>query len=140
MTDYNSFNDTIIEEFHTNDGRVGGRFEGATLLLLHHIGARSGAERVSPLAYLPLGESYAIFASKGGAPENPAWYHNLIANPETSVEVGTTTVKVRARVAASAERDDIYARQVERAPGFGEYEVKTAPYRKIPVVVLDPVK
>ncbi|HSZ41015.1 MAG TPA: nitroreductase family deazaflavin-dependent oxidoreductase [Trebonia sp.] len=140
MTDYNSFNDTIIKEFRTNDGRVGGRFEGATLLLLHHTGARSGAERVSPLAYLPLGESYAIFASKGGAPENPAWYHNLIANPETTIEVGTTMVKVRARVAAPAERDDIYARQVQRAPGFGEYEAKTAPYRTIPVVVLDPVK
>jgi deazaflavin-dependent oxidoreductase (nitroreductase family) len=141
MTDFNSFNTTITAEFRANGGKVGGNFEGKPLLLLHHTGARSGTERVSPLAYLPLGESYAIFASKGGSPENPAWYYNLLANPETTVEVGTTTVKVRAReVVESADRDEIYARQVEVSPGFGEYEVSAAPHRKIPVVVLDPVK
>ncbi|MGH3168896.1 MAG: nitroreductase family deazaflavin-dependent oxidoreductase [Trebonia sp.] len=137
MTDYNT---TIIEEFRANEGKVGGRFEGGTLLLLHHTGARTGTQRVNPLAYLPVGESYAIFASKAGAPDNPAWYHNLVANPDATIEVGTRTVRVKARVADPAERDDIYARQVERAPGFGDYEVKAAPYRKIPVVVLDPVK
>ena len=87
-----------------------------------------------------MGESYAIFASKGGAPENPAWYYNLIANPDTTVEVGTQTVKVKARVAEPAERDVIYARQAERLPNFAEYEVKAGPHRTIPVVVLDPVK
>lgn len=137
MTDFNT---SIIEEFRANDGKVGGMFEHATLLLLHHTGARSGTQRVSPLAYLQVGESYAIFASKGGAPDNPAWYHNLVANPDATIEVGTKTVKVRARVAEPTERDVIYARQVERAPNFGEYEVKAAPYRKIPVIVLDPVK
>lgn len=137
MTD---FNVAIIEEFRANAGKVGGRFEGADILLLHHTGARTGAQRVSPLAYLPVGDSYAIFASKAGAPEHPGWYHNLVANPETRIEVGTRTVTVKARVADRAERDDIYARQVERAPGFGDYETKAAPYRKIPVVVLDPVK
>lgn len=140
MTDYNTFNTTIVEEFRANDGKVGGRFAGATLLLLHHTGARTGRERVSPLGYLPVGDSYAIFASKAGAPENPAWYHNLIANPDATIEVGTTTVKVRARVAEPAERDDLYARQVERASNFGDYETRAAPFRKIPVVVLDPVK
>jgi deazaflavin-dependent oxidoreductase (nitroreductase family) len=137
MTDYNT---TIIEEFRANDGKVGGPYANAVLLLLHHTGARSGAERVSPLAYLPVGESYAIFASKGGAPRNPAWYHNLIANPDTTVEVGTQTVKVKARVAERAERDTIYARQAERLSNFAEYAVKAEPYRTIPVVVLDPVK
>lgn len=137
MTDFNT---AIIEEFRANGGKVGGNFQGACLLLLHHTGARTGTPRVSPLAYLATGESYAIFASKAGAPENPAWYHNLVASPEATVEVGTRTVKVRARVAGPAERDDLYARQVERAPGFRDYETKAAPYRTIPVVVLDPVK
>lgn len=137
MTDFNT---AIIEEFHANGGKVGGPFEGADLLLLHHTGARTGTERVTPLAYLPVEESYAIFASKAGAPENPAWYHNLVAHPETTIEVGTGVLKVRARVAGPAERDELYARQVKRAPNFADYETKAAPHRKIPVVVLDPVK
>lgn len=137
MTDYNT---AIIEEFRANDGKVGGRFEGGTLLLLHHTGARTGTERVSPLAYLPVGDSYAIFASKAGAPENPAWYHNLVANPDATIEVGTRTVEVKARVTGPGERDDIWARLVKQAPHFGEYEIKAAPYRTIPVIVLDPVK
>jgi deazaflavin-dependent oxidoreductase (nitroreductase family) len=133
------FNTAIIEEFRANGGEVGGRFAGATLLLLHHTGARTGTERVSPLAYLPAGEGYAIFASNAGAPEHPAWYRNLLANPDITVEVGTETVKVKARVAEPAERDALYAQQVKRAPNFGVYETKAAP-RTIPVVVLDPVK
>jgi deazaflavin-dependent oxidoreductase (nitroreductase family) len=137
MTDFNT---AIIEEFRANGGKVGGPFAGADLLLLHHTGARTGKERVTPLAFLPAGESYAIFASKAGAPENPAWYRNLIAHPEATIEVGTAVIGVRARVAGPAERDDLYARQVKRAPNFADYEAKAAPYRTIPVVVLDPVK
>ncbi len=139
MTEPTDFNGTIIAEFRANGGKVGGPFAGSEILLLHHTGARSGAERVSPLAYLRVGESFAVFASKAGAPENPAWYHNLMAHPDASVEVGTGTVTVRARVAEPSERDVIWDRQKERAPHFAQYEVKAAP-RMIPVVVLDPVK
>jgi deazaflavin-dependent oxidoreductase (nitroreductase family) len=139
MADPGDFNDKIVAEFRANGGKVGGRFEGANLLLLHHTGARTGTQRVSPLAYLPVGSTYAIFASKAGAPVNPAWYHNLLANPETAIEIGTEKIKVRARVAEPAERDVIYERQKERAPQFADYEVRAAKHRKIPVVVLDPV-
>jgi len=139
MTGPSDFNGKIIEEFRTNAGKVGGPFAGSDILLLHHTGARTGADRVSPLAYQRVGESFAVFASKAGAPDNPAWYHNLIANPDASVEVGTGTFPVKARVAEPAERDVIWDRQKERAPHFAQYEQKAAP-RKIPVIVLDPVK
>jgi deazaflavin-dependent oxidoreductase (nitroreductase family) len=131
------FNTKIIEEFRANGGRVGGPFAGGTLLLLHHFGARTGTERVSPLAYLKAGDSYAVFASFAGRPEHPQWFRNLLAHPDVTVEVGTETVKVRARVAGAAERAPIWARQKEAMPGFAEYEVKAAP-REIPVVLLDP--
>ncbi len=134
MTDFD-----IIAEFRANGGRVGGPFQGSDILLLHHTGARSGVERVAPLAYQWVGDSFAVFAAKAGAQENPAWFHNLLANPETLVEVGARTVRVRARVAQPAERDVIYSRQRQRNPAFAGYEVKAAP-RRIPVVVLDPVK
>jgi deazaflavin-dependent oxidoreductase (nitroreductase family) len=133
------FNSKIVAEFRANAGRVGGMFAGADLLLLHHTGARSGAERVSPLAYQRVGESYAVFASKAGAPGNPDWFHNLVAHPDTTVEVGTSTIHVTARVAESAEREAIWEVQKQRSPGFAEYEQRAAP-RKIPVVLLDPVK
>lgn len=139
MADFNDFNGKVIEEFRANGGKVGGPFEGADMLLLHHTGARSGAERVSPLGYQPVGDGYAIFASKAGGPANPDWYHNLVANPDATIEVGTGTIKVVARVAEPAERDVIWARQKERSPQFAKYEETAAP-RKIPVVVLDPVK
>jgi len=139
LPEVDDFNGQIIAEFRANGGKVGGPFEGADMLLLHHTGARSGTERVSPLAFQWVGESFAVFASKAGAPENPAWYHNLLAHPEAAVEVGTDTVQVRARVAQPAERDVLWDRQKQRRPGFAQYEVKAAP-RRIPVVVLDPVK
>jgi deazaflavin-dependent oxidoreductase (nitroreductase family) len=134
MTDFE-----IIAEFRANGGRIGGPFQGSNILLLHHTGARSGLKRVSPLAFQWVGDSYAVFASKAGAPENPAWLHNLLAYPETMVEVGTRTIPVRARLAQPAERDVIYCRQRQRSPVFAQYEVKAAP-RRIPVIVLDPVK
>jgi deazaflavin-dependent oxidoreductase (nitroreductase family) len=130
------FNTQVITEFRGNSGRVGGMFEGAPMLLLHHVGAKSGADRVSPLVYLPDGGRYVIFASKGGAPENPAWYHNLMANPETKIEVGEQTIAVTAHQAEGAERERLYSTQVSAMPQFGEYQQNTT--RRIPVVVLAP--
>ena len=138
MTEPSDFNGKIIAEFRANGGKVGGPFAGADILLLHHTGARSGTVRVSPLTYLPAGEGFAIFASKAGAPENPAWYHNLLAHPDTSVEVGTETIPVAARVAEPAERDALWNQLTEKAPHFAQYERKAAP-RTIPVIVLDRV-
>jgi len=135
MPDWNS---KIIEEFRANGGKVGGPFEGATLLLLHTVGARTGQSRVNPVAYLPVEGGYAVFASKAGAPTNPDWYHNLLAHPQVEAEIGTETVPVRARVAQGQERDRIWARQKIAMPGFADYETKTT--RQIPVVILEPVR
>ncbi len=139
MTEPTDFNGKIIAEFRSNDGKVGGPFEGAPMILVHHTGARTGTERVVPLVYQQVGESFAIFGSKGGAPDNPDWYHNLLAHPGTTVEVGTETIKVTARVAEPSEREVLWERQKERFPGFAEYEVTAAP-RTIPAVVLDRAK
>jgi deazaflavin-dependent oxidoreductase (nitroreductase family) len=139
MTEPSDFNGKIIAEFRANGGKVGGPFAGSDILLLHHTGARSGAERVTPLAYQRVGQSLAVFASRAGAPRNPDWYHNLMAHPDTFIEIGTESVPVTARVAEPAEGEVIWKRQKERAPHFAQYEVKAAP-RKIPVVLLDPVK
>ena len=133
--DVNDWNAAIIEEFRANDGRVGGMFEGQPLLLLHHTGARTGTRRVTPLTYQDLADGYAVFASKAGADTSPDWYHNLVANPETEAEIGTETIRVRARVASGVERDRIWSRQKQDYPQFGEYEAKTA--RVIPVIVLE---
>jgi deazaflavin-dependent oxidoreductase (nitroreductase family) len=134
MTDMNDWNRAIIEEFRANGGKVGGRFEGADLLLLHTTGARSGLERVNPLAYQKLGEEYVVFGSKGGAPTHPDWYRNVLVNPKVTVEVGTEKFEAIARVAEGEERERIWTTQKERVPGFAEYERKTT--REIPVVVL----
>jgi deazaflavin-dependent oxidoreductase (nitroreductase family) len=128
------FNAQIIEEFRANEGRVGGMFDGATLLLLHHAGAKSGTQRVAPLVYLADGGRYIIFASKAGAPTNPAWYHNLLANPDTEIEVGTDTIPVRATEITGEERDRLFDAQVQRTPGFADYQKNTD--RVIPVVAL----
>jgi len=130
------FNARIIEEFRANQGRVGGPFEGATLLLLHHTGARSGKDRINPLVYSRDGDRYVVFASKAGAPTNPDWYHNLKANPNVKIEVGTETIEAVAQEATGEERDRLFRAQVECSPQFGEYESKTD--RVIPVVVLTP--
>ena len=132
----NNRNDGIIEEFRGNGGRVGGQFEGHSLLLLHHRGARSGIERVNPVACQDLGDgAWAVFASKGGAPTNPDWFHNLMAKPEATIETGAETLPVRARVAEGEERKRIWDRQVQVMPGFAEYGLKTT--RQIPVVILE---
>lgn len=135
MAEVDDWNAQIIAEFRANDGKVGGQFEGAPLLLLHSIGAKSGAQRVNPMMYQAVGDSFAVFASKAGADTNPDWYHNLVANPDGSVEVGADTVDVRARVLDGSERDEVWSVQKERFPGFAEYEQKTS--RVIPVVLLE---
>ena len=135
MTEANDWNSKIIEEFRANGGKVGGQFEGAPLLLLHTVGAKSGQERVNPMMYRTVGDAYAVFASKAGAPTNPDWYHNLVANPLVKVEIGNETFGATARVITDGERDRIYGRQAELYPGFAEYQEKTS--RVIPVVALD---
>lgn len=131
------FNAGIIEEFRANGGKVGGGFEGASMLLLHHRGAKTGTERVNPLVYQRVGDKMAIFASKAGAPAPPHWYLNLKANPDAEVEVGTETIPVRATEATGTEREEIWERQKREMPGFAEYEDKTRGVREIPVVVLE---
>ncbi|MEV0568337.1 nitroreductase family deazaflavin-dependent oxidoreductase [Dactylosporangium sp. NPDC050588] len=130
------WNDKIIEEFRANGGKVGGNFEGAPLLLLHTVGARSGQERVHPMMYQKVDGGYAVFASYAGAPTNPAWFHNLVAQPRVTAEIGTGTQELVARVADGEERERIWSAQKAAYPGFADYEQKTT--RQIPVVVLEP--
>jgi deazaflavin-dependent oxidoreductase (nitroreductase family) len=133
------WNDKIIAEFRANEGQVGGGFAGAPMILIHHVGRKSGQEFINPLVYLP-GEgddsSSYIFASKGGAPVHPEWYRNLVAAGHATVEVGTETFQVDITEVSGDERDSIYAEQVKRMPGFGEYAEKTEGIRKIPVLRL----
>ncbi|MBB4688121.1 nitroreductase family deazaflavin-dependent oxidoreductase [Amycolatopsis jiangsuensis] len=130
------FNQQIIDEFRANGGKVGGPFEGGKLLLLTHTGAKSGKQRVLPLAYTTDGDRLVIIASKAGADTNPDWYHNLRAHPRTTVEVGAEKFEVTARVVEDrAERDRLYAAMVAEMPGFADYEKKTS--RVIPVIVLE---
>jgi deazaflavin-dependent oxidoreductase (nitroreductase family) len=135
MTGLNDWNQQIIDEFRSNEGRVGGNFEGAPLLLLHHVGRKSGAERVSPMMYQAAGDDLAVFASKAGADTHPDWYLNLLAHPDVEVEVGTDKVAVRARDLPADERDPIWKKQKQDYPGFADYESKTS--RTIPVVLLE---
>ncbi|MCU1457067.1 MAG: nitroreductase family deazaflavin-dependent oxidoreductase [Actinomycetia bacterium] len=128
------FNSQIIQEFRANGGKVGGDFEGAPLLLLTTIGAKSNLARTTPLVYLPDGDRIVIFASKAGADTNPDWFHNLVAHPTATVEVGADSFAVEAEVLKGAERDALFAQQAEVMPGFKEYEGKTS--RVIPVVAL----
>ena len=139
MSDFtpNDFNQGVIDEFRANAGVVGGYFEGRNMVLVHNTGAKSGTGYVTPLVYQPLDcGDMAIFASYGGAPKDPAWFGNVVANPELIVEVGTETFGVTARVAEGDERNRIWEQQKVDVPGFAEYEGKAAP-RQIPVVVLE---
>jgi deazaflavin-dependent oxidoreductase (nitroreductase family) len=135
MTEMDDFNSKIIEEVRANEGKVGGPFDGAPMVLVHSKGAKSGDARIHPLVFQAVGESFAIFASAAGAPKSPAWYHNLVANPETTIEVGTETIEVAARETEGEERDAIWATQKERMSNFAEYEAKTT--RTIPVLLLE---
>jgi deazaflavin-dependent oxidoreductase (nitroreductase family) len=136
MADWNA---NIIEEFRRNEGKVGEYFEGATMLLLHTKGRKTGKEYVNPLVYLPDGDRWVVVGSKGGSPADPDWVRNLEADPDATIEVGTETIPVRATkiLRDEPERDDLYSRQVARRPGFAEYEVTTEGIRRIPVIVLE---
>ena len=129
------FNASVIAEFRANGGRVAA-FDGGTLLLLHHRGAKSGQEYINPLVYLADGDRYVIFASKAGAPNHPGWYHNIVADPHVTIEVSDETLEVTASVAQDAERERLYERQVAIMPRFAGYQEKTE--RVIPAVVLTP--
>lgn len=135
MSEAQDYNAQIIDEFRANDGKVGGPFEGIPLLILHSTGAKTGQERLNPLAYRPGGDIVAIFASAAGADKNPDWYHNLVANPRATVELGNEIFAVNARVASPDERNDIWEHQKADVPGFADYEAKTT--RQIPVVILE---
>jgi deazaflavin-dependent oxidoreductase (nitroreductase family) len=135
VSDINDWNKKIIEEFRANGGKVGGPFEGAPMILVHHTGARTGTERVTPLVTFPEDDGrYVIVASKAGAPTNPDWYHNLKAHPRTSVEVGTETFPVEVVELEGDERESVWTRVKEASPGFAEYEKKTT--RTIPLLRL----
>jgi deazaflavin-dependent oxidoreductase (nitroreductase family) len=134
MAEPNDFNTQIIEEFRANDGIVGGPFEGSPLLILTTKGAKSGQDRAAPMMYRQEGERVFVFASKAGAPTNPDWYHNLVAEPEVTVEVGAERFAARASVVTGPERDRIYTDHAAEYPGFAEYQEKTD--RVIPVVEL----
>ena len=138
MPDPNDFNQGIIAEFRANAGKVGGGFAGAPMVLLTTTGAKSGKRNTTPLVCLEDGGRIVVFASKGGAPTNPAWYHNLRAHPTVTVEFGAETFEAQAEEVVGDERDALYRRQAERFPGFAEYEAKTT--RRIPVVALRPTR
>ena len=139
MSEFDEMNREVLAEFRANAGVVdtaaGGYFKGKPVLVLHTTGARTGRERETPLMYLDEGDDRYVFASKGGAPNHPDWYHNLKGNPDVTVDVGTESYPATARVITGPERDRIYAAQVAAFPPFGDYEQKTT--RKIPVIALD---
>ena len=128
------WNKAVVDEFRANNGKVGGHFKEMTLLLLHTIGAKSGEPRLNPVAYLADGERYVIIASKGGAPTNPSWYHNIVAHPEVTVEVGTEKFQAHAEIVQEPERAELYEKVSTLYPFFAEYEKKTT--RVIPVIIL----
>jgi len=129
-----SFNDDVIREFRANEGSVGGRWEGRDLLLLTTTGRKSGREHTTPMVYTRNGDRLLIYASKGGAPDHPDWFKNLVANPRVTVEVGTDRFEATATPLEGEERDRLFAEQAERWPRFGEYQERTD--RLIPVVAL----
>jgi deazaflavin-dependent oxidoreductase (nitroreductase family) len=134
-SEWNAFNNAVIDEFRANEGKVGGGFAGAPMILITHTGAKSGKQYTSPLVYSLDGDKPVIIASKGGAPDDPQWFRNLVANPEVTVEIGTDKWRGRARVAEGAERDRLFRAQADMMPNFDEYATKTT--RVIPVVVIE---
>jgi deazaflavin-dependent oxidoreductase (nitroreductase family) len=133
--EFNEFNRKLVAEFRENGGKVTGMFAGAPLLILTSKGAKSGETRINPLVHTRDGERYVIIASKGGAPTNPAWYHNVLANPDVTIEVGDEKFPARAKVVEGEERDRLFAAQAALMPNFAEYQQNTT--RRIPVVVLE---
>ena len=139
MSDVKDWNAKIIEEFRANEGRVGGQFEGAPMLLLHTKGRKSGKTRVNPMMYQRVGDDVAVFASRGGSPSNPDWYYNAVSEPTVEVEIGTDRLETRVREASGEERDRIWSKQKQDYPGFAEYEAATEGIREIPVLILEKV-
>ncbi len=137
MNNMLDYNEQVIKEFRENSGIVGGPFHGAKMLLLTTIGAQTGKLRTTPLVYLADGDRYVVIASKGGAPDNPQWYNNIVAAPEVTIEVGDQHIDCTAEVIQEPERTELYARQEAVMPGFKEYRENTD--RVIPVIALTPV-
>jgi len=135
MAERSERNQAVIDEFRANSGRVGGRWEGGQLLLLTTTGAKSGRRRTTPVVYMTDAARLLVFASHGGRPTSPDWYHNLVANPTVTVEVGNEKYEAKAAVLSGEERDRLYALQAEKAPAFAQYQANTS--RKIPVVALE---
>jgi deazaflavin-dependent oxidoreductase (nitroreductase family) len=136
---YNSFNTNLIADLRANAGRAtSGPFAGRPVLILSNTGARSGEARETPLAYSRDGDNYVVIGSKGGAPTHPGWFHNVVATPDVKIEVLGETIPVRARVAEGEEHDRLYGEHARLMPAFAEYQTKTT--RKIPVIVLEPVR
>jgi deazaflavin-dependent oxidoreductase (nitroreductase family) len=138
MKDWNTWNKSVIAEFRASEGRVGDDLEDMPIVLVHHLGRKSGRQYVNPLVYLPSenDDSIDVFASKGGAPTHPDWYHNLVAAGEATIEVGFSTYPVTVSELTGVDRDTVYAEQVRRLPGFGEYAQQTEGTRTIPVLEL----
>jgi deazaflavin-dependent oxidoreductase (nitroreductase family) len=134
MSELNDFNQQVISEFRANQGKVGGQMANMPVLLLTTTGAKSGRAITKPLVYTTDGDRLVVIASFAGAPHNPPWYHNLIANPEATVELGRERFQVRAAVTAGEERQRLFNRQAEQMPIFADYQKKTT--RQIPVLVL----
>jgi len=132
------FNKKVIDEFRSSGGKVGGQFAGAPMIIVTHIGAKSGKSYTTPLVFSKDGDKCVIIASKAGAPNNPSWYHNLLAHPEVTVEIGADKFKAKASEVKGAERDRLFAAQAKMMPQFNDYAKKTA--RKIPVFTLERVK
>jgi deazaflavin-dependent oxidoreductase (nitroreductase family) len=128
-------NEWVIEEFRRTGGHVGGNFAGAPLLLLHTTGAKSGQPRTNPVMYQQVGDAFAVFASAAGDDDDPAWFRNVVANPSVTAEIGTETLRLKARVLDADEREPIWQRQKQEQPGFADYERQTS--RTIPVVLLE---
>jgi deazaflavin-dependent oxidoreductase (nitroreductase family) len=135
--EFKAFNQNIVDEFRANGGKVGGMFAGANLLLLTTIGAKSGESRIAPLGYTVDNDRYVVIASKGGAPTNPDWYHNVLNHPEVTVEVETETFPARATVPQGEERQRLFDQMAGQIPQFAEYQRNTS--RLLPVVVLERV-
>ena len=138
MSEVNDWNKTLIAKFRANGGKVDGQFAGRDLLLLTTTGAKSGQKRTNPVAFTRDGDRFLIIASKGGGPTNPDWFHNLVAHPEVTIEVGNETLQARATVPAEPERTRLYNQMASILPGFAEYQRNTT--RKIPLVILQPSK
>jgi deazaflavin-dependent oxidoreductase (nitroreductase family) len=137
MTDWNDFNRTVIDEFRQTGGTVSGQFKGAPMILISHTGAKSGKSYTTPLVYTRDGDRYVVIASKGGAPEHPQWFRNLVANPDITVEVGTERFPARATVTEGDERARLFRAQADLMPNFDDYAKATS--REIPVVVIERV-